>query len=83
MSNTFIEFDLGEDMSKAMDSVRQHVDQTRVNLPREIDPPIVQRLDFSSEPIMTYAVSSATGHVDRAELSWFIDDDRSRAPAGA
>jgi HAE1 family hydrophobic/amphiphilic exporter-1 len=72
VSNTMVQFELGEDLQKATDEVRQRVDQTRATLPREIDPPTVQRLEISSEPMMTYAVSSPT--MTPAQISWFIDD---------
>jgi HAE1 family hydrophobic/amphiphilic exporter-1 len=72
LSNTLVQFELGEDLQKAMDEVRQHVDQTRANLPREIDPPTIQRLEINSAPILTYAVSSPT--MSPSQISWFIDD---------
>jgi HAE1 family hydrophobic/amphiphilic exporter-1 len=77
VSTTVVEFQLGEDLQKVTDEVRTKVDQTRAVLPREIDPPRVQRFDFSSLPIITYAVS-APG-MSPADISWFIDDTISRA----
>ena len=77
VSTTQIEFPLSEDMQKMTDQVRTRVDQTRVSLPRDIDPPTVQRADIDSEAILTYAVS-APKMADVA-LSWFIDDTVSRA----
>ena len=47
-STTEVEFELGEDLQKVTDEVRQKVDQTRVNLPREIDPPTVERISIDS-----------------------------------
>src|ERR1700749_3759544 len=76
VSNTMVQFELGEDLQKATDEVRQRVDQTRAVLPREIDPPTVQRLEINSEPILTYAVSSPS--MTPAEISWFIDDTIAR-----
>ncbi len=80
VSTTQIQFELGEDLQKVTDEVRQRVDQTRVNLPPEIDPPTVQRLEIDSSPILTYAVSSPA--MSASELSWFIDDTVSRALQG-
>ena len=40
------------------------IDQTRAILPRDIDPPTVQRLEIDDQPILTYAVA-APGHVRR------------------
>jgi HAE1 family hydrophobic/amphiphilic exporter-1 len=75
-STTLIQFDLGQNLQKVTDDVRSKVDQVRNNLPREIDPPVVQRLDFDDQPIITYAVSAPA--MSEAELSWFIDNTLSR-----
>ncbi|TCS16502.1 efflux RND transporter permease subunit [Caulobacter sp. BK020] len=79
-STTTIEFNLGEDLQKVTDEVRSKVDQTRAILPREVDEPIVQRLEITSAPIITYAVSAPT--MSATELSWFIDDTVTRALQG-
>ena len=68
------------EFTKVTDEVRQRVDQTRANLPREIDPPQVQRLEIDSSPIMTYAVSSPD--MSASDLSWFVDDTVSRSLQG-
>jgi HAE1 family hydrophobic/amphiphilic exporter-1 len=75
-SVTIIQFQLGENTQKAYDDVRAKVDQIRNTLPREIDPPIVQRLDVDDNSIVTYAVSAAD--MSEPELSWFIDNTVSR-----
>ncbi len=77
VSTTQIEFPLSEDMQKMTDQVRTRVDQTRVNLPRDIDPPTVQRADIDSEAILTYAVSAPV--MSDVSLAWFIDDTVSRS----
>jgi HAE1 family hydrophobic/amphiphilic exporter-1 len=79
-STTTIEFNLGEDLQKVTDEVRSKVDQTRSILPREVDEPIVQRLEITSAPIITYAVSAP--NLSSTELSWFIDDTVTRALQG-
>ncbi len=80
VSTTVIEFELGQDLQKITDDVRSKVDQTRQSLPREIESPIVQRLEMDSAPILSYAVS-APG-MSQAELSWFIDDTVARTLQG-
>jgi hydrophobic/amphiphilic exporter-1 (mainly G- bacteria), HAE1 family len=75
-STTIVTFELGEDLQKVTDEVRTRVDQVRANLPREIDPPSVQRLEIDSSPILTYAV--AAPGMTPSQLSWFIDDTVSR-----
>ena len=75
-STTVIQFHLGENVQKATDDVRSKIDQIRNALPRDVDPPIVQRLDIDSQPIITYAVSAPA--MSETDLSWFIDDTISR-----
>ncbi|WP_297512746.1 efflux RND transporter permease subunit [uncultured Caulobacter sp.] len=79
-STTTIQFNLGEDLQKVTDEVRSKVDQTRAILPREVDAPIVQRLEITSAPIITYAVTAP--NMSPTELSWFIDDTVTRALQG-
>ena len=76
ISTTQIEFPLDQDIQKMTDDVRTRVDQTRAQLPRDIDPPTVQRLDIDSEAILTYAV--AAPKMSDVGLSWYIDDTVSR-----
>ncbi len=75
-STTLIQFELGQNLQKVTDDVRSKVDQVRNNLPREIDPPVVRRLDFDDQPIITYAVSAPA--LSEAALSWFIDNSLAR-----
>ena len=75
-SSTMIQFALGQDLQKATDDVRSKVDQTRNILPREIDPPTVQRSDMDNNPLVTYAISAP--NMSEADLSWFVDDTVAR-----
>jgi hydrophobic/amphiphilic exporter-1 (mainly G- bacteria), HAE1 family len=75
-SVTIIQFKLGEDTQKVYDDVKAKIDQIRNTLPKEIDPPIVQRLEADDAPIVTYTVSSPS--MSEQEVSWFIDNTVSR-----
>ena len=77
VSTTMIEMEIGEDLQKKTDEVQTRIDQIRPNLPREIDEPLVQRVEFDSLPITTFAVAAPA--MSDVELSWFIDDTLSRA----
>lgn len=76
-SVTTIEFELDTDIDRATNDVRNEVSKIRSLLPREIDEPIVQRLDFTGGPFVTYVVSSPRRTTE--ELSWMIDDTISRS----
>jgi HAE1 family hydrophobic/amphiphilic exporter-1 len=76
ISTTNIEFEMGEDLQKKTDDVRSKIDQLRANLPRDIDAPIVSRVDLDSVPILTFAVAAPA--MNDAQLSWFVDDTIAR-----
>jgi len=75
-SNTLIQFQLGQNLQKATDDVRSKIDQIRNVLPRDIDPPVTQRLEVEEQPIITYAVYDPA--MSETELSWFIDNTIAR-----
>jgi HAE1 family hydrophobic/amphiphilic exporter-1 len=71
-SSTIVNFDIGEDPQRASDEVRAAIDRIRDALPREIEEPVVSRIEFESRPVVIYAVSSS--RLSDVELSWFVDD---------
>ena len=75
-SSTLVQFQLGQDIQKATDDVRSKVEAIRNGLPRDIDPPITQRLEIDDQPIVTYAVSNPG--LSETDLSWLIDNTISR-----
>jgi HAE1 family hydrophobic/amphiphilic exporter-1 len=75
-STTVVQFYLGTDLQKALDDVRTRTDQARADLPRDVDPPLVRRLEIDDQPIITYAVSAPALSIQ--ELSWFIEDTIAR-----
>ena len=80
ISSTTIEFELETDIDRAVNDVRNEVSKIRTQLPRDIDEPIIQRLDFVGGPFVTYTVSSDRRTPE--ELSWMVDDTVSRALLG-
>jgi HAE1 family hydrophobic/amphiphilic exporter-1 len=80
VSTTVVQFQMDQDVQKATDDVQQQVDQIRAELPREIEAPIVQRIEVTEQPIITYAVSAP--QMSSEQLSWFIDNELSRALQG-
>jgi hydrophobe/amphiphile efflux-1 (HAE1) family protein len=77
VSTTAVAFVLGTNSDRATNDVRNAMAQVRQDLPQDINDPIVQRVDFSGGPIITYSVSSDTRSV--AELSNLVDQTISRA----
>ena len=60
-SNITVEFNVGADLEKAANDVRDKTAQAARSLPQDIDaPPIVTKADANSDPIITLAVQSTT-----------------------
>jgi multidrug efflux pump len=58
-SNITVEFELGVDLEKAANDVRDKVSQANGNLPQDIDaPPTVTKADSDSDPIMFMQIQS-------------------------
>jgi hydrophobe/amphiphile efflux-1 (HAE1) family protein len=60
-SNITVEFNVGADLEKAANDVRDKTSQATRSLPLDIDaPPVVTKADANSDPIITLAVQSTT-----------------------
>lgn len=77
ISTTMVEFELGTNVDRAVNDVRNAVTKIRTQLPQGIDEPIVSRVDFAGGAFATYTISSPSRTV--GELSWFIDNDITKA----
>ena len=77
VSTTSINFEMGEDLQKKTEEVRAAIDGIRANLPRDIDEPLIRRVELDSWPILTFAVSAPK--MSDTEVSWFVDDTVTRA----
>jgi HAE1 family hydrophobic/amphiphilic exporter-1 len=75
-SITIVTFHIGQDAQKVTEDVRSKIDEIRNTLPREVDPPVVQRLEVDDQPIITYAVSDP--RVSETALSWMVDNSIAR-----
>lgn len=72
VSTTSITFQLGVDLEKATNDVRNAIAGIRQNLPADVQEPVIQRIEFTQIPIATYMVR-APG-MNPEELSWFVDN---------
>ncbi|MCX6233747.1 MAG: efflux RND transporter permease subunit [Bacteroidetes bacterium] len=55
-----VEFNLGEDLERATNDVRDKVSKSIRFLPKDVDPPIVEKLDANANPIIFMVVESRT-----------------------
>lgn len=76
VSNSTVELQLNTDINQAVDDARDALNRIRVNLPADINEPIIQRLNFAASPIGYYAVEAPS--MTEEERSWFIDNDLTR-----
>jgi hydrophobic/amphiphilic exporter-1 (mainly G- bacteria), HAE1 family len=54
-----LEFELGADVNVAVAEVRQKVDAARRKMPRDIDPPVVEKLDVNAMPVLYAGLRSS------------------------
>ncbi|WP_128544432.1 efflux RND transporter permease subunit [Larkinella soli] len=60
-SNITVEFELGADLERAANDVRDKVSQAQRQLPQDIDaPPVVTKADANSDPIIFMPIQSTT-----------------------
>ena len=62
-SSIRVEFNLGEDLSEAANDVRDKVSAAIRQLPADADPPVIEKADADSSPIMFVTLSSDTRDV--------------------
>ena len=55
----YIEFHLNSKIMDVMSDVRAKIDAIRLDLPKDIDPPVIDRFDAQALPIMSFAVRGA------------------------
>lgn len=71
-SVTMIEFRLEVDTDRAVNDVKDAIAKIRADLPRQIDEPVIQRIDVEGQSILTYGASSKGMTLE--QLSWHVDD---------
>ena len=79
MSTTMLEFHMDTELSEALDDTRDAVSRIRMDLPQDIQEPVVSKVDIGGA-LQTWAVIA--DHLAPDELSWFVDRDVTRAMYG-
>ncbi|WP_137111932.1 efflux RND transporter permease subunit [Rhodobacter sp. SY28-1] len=80
VSTTVVEFRMEIPTDKAVQDVKDAVDQIRSDLPGGIESPIVTRIDVEGQAIMTFAVTAPDMTME--EISWFVDNTVTRSLQG-
>jgi len=71
ISQVFIEFELDENVNVKAQDVRDKVTIVRQDLPDDIDPPVVEKLDPDAAPILSVMIS---GDASIGEITRFADE---------
>ncbi|HET6613173.1 MAG TPA: efflux RND transporter permease subunit, partial [Kofleriaceae bacterium] len=71
VTQVFVEFELDVSADRAAQDIRDRISAIRRDLPTGIDPPIIQKFDIGSSPIMSIALS---GNLPIRELTRIADD---------
>ncbi|GAB4120634.1 MAG: efflux RND transporter permease subunit [Sideroxydans sp.] len=67
------EFRLERDSREALEDVRSTVSRVRGDLPREMLEPVINKVELSGKPLLTYTIAAAD--MSEEELSWFVDNN--------
>jgi len=67
LSSISVEFELGQDLDRAAQDVRDRVSRARWDLPKELEPPVVDKFDVSGFPIMWIPITTERPQVDASE----------------
>ncbi|MEW5902935.1 MAG: efflux RND transporter permease subunit [Pseudomonadota bacterium] len=67
------EFRLERDSREALEDVRSTVSRIRSDLPREMLDPVVNKVELSGKPLLTYTISSP--NMSEEELSWYVENN--------
>jgi HAE1 family hydrophobic/amphiphilic exporter-1 len=71
VSSIIVEFQLERDIDLAVQDVREQIAAVRMNLPKDIDEPVIQKVNPDSTPVMWL---NLTGEKSLPELSTYADE---------
>ena len=72
-----VSFDIDKNSEEALNEVRNAVDSAKADLPSTMNTPTVSKVTAADRALLNYTLES--GSLDEQELSWFVDNDISKA----
>jgi HAE1 family hydrophobic/amphiphilic exporter-1 len=70
-----VEFDLSRNIDVAVQDVQSHIAQAQKNLPQQIDPPIIQKVNPEDQPIIWMVLKGKPGSsVSLVDLSRYVNE---------
>ncbi|KAA0596047.1 multidrug efflux pump subunit AcrB [Azospirillum lipoferum] len=76
-----VTFDIDKNGEEALNEVRNAVDGAKADLPASMTTPSVSKVTAETRALLTYSVRS--DRLDETDLSWFIDNDVTKAVLSA
>jgi hydrophobic/amphiphilic exporter-1 (mainly G- bacteria), HAE1 family len=64
-----IEFELGSNLDSVAADVREKVELAKLNLPKEINPPIVSKMDLNAEPVLYLGITGSQSSLELRRLA--------------
>lgn len=75
-----VEFVIDKDAEVALNEVRNAIDRIRVDLPQDLNDPVISKKTVSGRALIGFAVYSE--QLDEADLSWLVDNEIAKALLG-
>lgn len=75
VSSVTVEFDADADIDKSIQDLKDEIDTIVPELPEEATDPFVGQIDFSQEPVVTFAVSGNIAPTEFTRLGRALEDD--------
>jgi multidrug efflux pump subunit AcrB len=72
-----VSFDIDKNTDAALSEVRDAVDSARADLPSGMSDPTVSKMTSAGSALIAYTIESKS--LDEQDLSWFVDNDVSKA----
>lgn len=80
VSSITVEFDANADLDSSIQDLKDRVDSVAPELPEEATDPYVAQIDFSQEPVVTFAVAGDLPASEFSKLGGQLEDDLEKIP---
>lgn len=74
------EFRIEKPAQEAVDDVRSAVNETLGDLPANAESPIITKMNINEQPLFIFSINSS--NLDATDLSWYVENDLSKALLG-
>lgn len=82
-STVTVEFNANADLKESIQELKDRVDIAKSELPEDATDPFVTQVDFSQEPVITFAISGDLPDSEFTKISELLEDDLKTVPGVA